>query len=127
MKNMNLLALFAFAISFQSIHASFEHHKDYKSNCQNLQDALTIAINARQDGIENVLTVTMVTSHFNQEQLVTCRKNYEQQHPGIFQKNPAFITGNKDGVIEIRVFSRQEADEAQKQAREIWLRSQKSN
>ncbi len=127
MKTMKLLAILAIAISSDMLNASFQNDKEYKSNCTMLQDALTIAIDARKDGMKNVLTMTMLTPSFNKEQLISCRKNYEQQHLGVFQANPAMIAGNQDGMIQIRVMDLQEADELQEQVRQEWLKSQKRN
>jgi hypothetical protein len=115
MKNIKLLIIFTTIISSHIVNASFEQDKNYKSNCQELQNALAIAIDVRQNGITDVETVVPMQLPFSQEQLVTCRKNYEEQHPGIFQKNPAMIRGTNDGIILIRIFDRKEADDLMKQ------------
>lgn len=114
MKNIKLLVIFAMIIGFQMLNASFEQDKNYQTNCQELQNALALAINVRQNGITNVETVVPMQLPFSQEQLVTCRKNYEEQRPGIFQKNPAIIRGTQDGIIFIRIFDREEADDLMK-------------
>ncbi len=82
----------------------------YVENCQNLQAAFDIALQAHNQEL-NVVTLVSMKQPFHQKDLVHCRKNYELHHPGVFQKTPAIITGDKNGLIQIMIFSRQEADD----------------
>jgi len=119
MKYVNLLLYIAIILISQSLHPSFTSDKNYKDNCQNIQDALSIAIETRNAEVDaevdaEVMVRTSLNLPFTQEQLVTCSKNYEEQYPGIFDKNPCIIAGYANGIIKIVALSRQEADKRTK-------------
>ena len=107
---VSLLAQYQTTCSDNYIPAS---HPNYLENCANLQTAFDIAIQAHEEGIKT-LTLVPMKLPFHQKDLVHCRRNYELKHPGIFQETPAIITGKKEGLIQIIIMSRQEADDLMK-------------
>jgi len=106
----SLLSSYHIASSDDYTVASAPH---YVENCQNLQTAFDIAIQAHEQGIK-AATIVQMQLPFHQKDLVHCRKNYQLQHPGVFEKTPAIITENKDGLIQILIISRKEADDLMK-------------
>ena len=126
MKKIKLLAFLTIAISSHSIDAFHEDQINSQANTQThddtnrqkFHDALTIAINLRQQGSTNILTITPITLPFTKAQLIAWREDYERLHPGVFQANPAIITATHEGLVQIRVFSREEADALMAQTRQ---------